>query len=445
MIEKKKWVITIFAMFLISGILSSCSRQKSDQNLISDIEIEQSINEIVVSGELPSVQIAVINQDQIIWSKAIGKGSDTHYVYMNGSIQKVVDATAVLQLVEKGLIDLDADISDYLPFEINHPQYPDVPITTRMLLSHRSGLDAISDQFDWDTECHFVEYRPNCNLETQNISLEEYLMASFTTSGSNFNPNMWIYEPGEKYHYSVSAYPLLRFLIEYVSGEPYPEYMQDHLFAPLEMLHTGFILEDFHAHHAIPHTRIDGENIELPLWNGNGFMMRTTAEDMGKFMLAHINQGFYNQYQLLRPETIELMQTKTTKGKSIFNPKSELQDAGYGLGLIHYQNGWVGHGGSTVGYQSLWQFNPQQGYGYVIFTNVNGILGGQDDVMSVWDNLAEIRDIIRKELDPLVTIRTIPWEWIIAWILIAVLINLIPRWLRRKQKEKNLPPNPSCS
>ena len=117
--------------------------------------------------------------------------------------------------------------------------------------------------------------------------------------------------------------------------------MQDHLFAPLEMLHTGFILEDFHAHHAIPHTRIDGENIELPLWNGNGFLMRTTAEDMGKFMLAHINNGFYNQYQLLLPETIELMQTKESKGKSIFNPKSELQDAGYGLGLIHYQNGWA--------------------------------------------------------------------------------------------------------
>jgi len=445
MIEKKKWVKIIFIVFLISGILYSCSRQKSTQNPIRDKEIEQRINEIVISGRLPSVQIAVVNQHQIIWSKAIGEGSDTHYLYMNGSIQKVVDATAVLQLTEKRRIDLDADISEYLPFEISHPQYPDVPITTRMLLSHRSGLDAIRDQFDWDTECHFIDYRPTCNLGTQNMSLEEYLIASFTSSGSNFSPNMWLYAPGEKYHYSVSAYPLLRFLIEYVSGEPYPEYMRDNIFVPLGMLNTGYIVEDFLEQHATPHTRINGENIELPLWNGNGFMMRTTAEDMGKFMLAHINHGFYNQYQLLRPETIELMQTKASKGKSIFNPKSELQDVGYGLGLIHYQNGWVGHGGSTVGYQSLWQFNPQQGYGYVIFTNVNGILGGKDDVMSVWDNLAEIRDILRKELDPLAKIRTIPWEWIIAWIVMAVLINLIPRWLRTKQAGKKLPPNLSCS
>ncbi len=435
MIEKKKWVKIIFAVFLISGFLYGCSIQNSEQNSIIDIEIENGIKEIVVNGELPSVQIAVINQNEITWSKTLGENSDTNYLYMNGSVQKVVDATAVLQLYEKGMIDLDADISEYLPFEINHPKYPNAPITTRMFLSHRSGLDSVRDQFDWDTECLFVKYRPNCNSKTQYMSLEEYLIDSFTSSGSNFNPNMWIYEPGEKYHYSVSSYPMLRYLIEYVTGKPYPEYMRDNIFEPLGMLDTGFILEDFIDLHAIPHTRINGENIELPLWNGNGYMMRTTAEDMGKFMLAHMNSGFYNQFQLLLPETIELMQTKASKGKSIFNPNSELYDAGYGLGIIHYQNGWMGHGGSTVGYQSLWQFNPKKRCGYIIFTNVNGILGGKDDVDSVWNNVAEIRDILIKKLDPLSTIRTFRWEWVLIWAMGAVLINLIPRWLRRKKQE----------
>ena len=107
------------------------------------------------------------------------------------------------------------------------------------------------------------------------MSLEEYLMASFTTSGSNFNPNMWIYEPGEKYHYSVSAYPLLGYLIEYVSGKPYQEHMKENIFEPLEMLNTGFVLEDFDDQHAIPYTHIDGENIELPFWNGNGYRCGT--------------------------------------------------------------------------------------------------------------------------------------------------------------------------
>ena len=433
--NKKKWVINIFTLFLISGIMYGCSTQEANQNSMIDMEVENRIKEVMVTGELPSVQIAVINQNQIIWSETLGENSDTNYLYMNGSVQKVVDATAVLQLYEKGLIDLDADISEYIPFEISHPKFPNAPITIRMLLSHRSGLDAIRDQFEWDTACKFVKYRPTCNNQTQNMSLEEYLIASFTSSGSNYNPNIWIFEPGEKYHYSVSAYPLLRYLIEHVSGSPYPEYMKENIFEPLGMLNTGFVLEDYIDQHAIPYTRINGVNVELEFWNGNGYMMRTTAEDMGKFMLAHMSNGFYNQFQLLMPGTIGTMQSKESKGKSILNLNSELYDAGYGLGLIHYQNGWMGHGGSTVGYQSLWQFNPVKQCGFVIFTNVNGILGENDDFSSVWENVAEIRDILLKELDPLSKVRTLPWDAIFLSLVAVVFANLISRFLRRKREE----------
>ena len=163
MITLKNWTVFLFVVFLTSGILSSCSTPKSNQNSIIKPGTEQKIQEIVLSGDLPSVQIAVIDQNQLVWSKTLWKKNDNHYVYMNGSVQKVVDATAILQLYEKGKIDLDADINDYIPFEVKHPEYPDIPITIRMLLSHRSGLDAVSDQFSWDTECLFTQYRPDCN------------------------------------------------------------------------------------------------------------------------------------------------------------------------------------------------------------------------------------------------------------------------------------------
>ena len=96
--NKKKWVINIFTLFLISGIMYGCSTQKANQNSMIDMEVENRIKEVMVTGELPSVQIAVINQNQIIWSETLGENSDTNYLYMNGSVQKVVDATAVLQL-----------------------------------------------------------------------------------------------------------------------------------------------------------------------------------------------------------------------------------------------------------------------------------------------------------------------------------------------------------
>jgi len=435
--NQAKHISIKFVGILLAGILCSCSARNLNPDTFIDSSVEKKIQEVVVSGRLPSVQIAVISQDQIIWSQVYGKNTETNFVYMNGSVQKVVDATAVLQLYEKGMLDLDADINDYIPWDIQHPEFPDVPITIRMLLSHRSGLDAIGDQFPWDTECLFHPlYRPNCKPETLGMSLEEYLIASFTPGGVNFNPEIWINRPGEKYHYSVSAYPLLRYLIEKVTGMPYPVYMKANIFEPVGMLDSGFNATDFATQHAIPNTRIDGENIELPIWNGNGYMMRTTAEDMAKFMLAHMHDGTYNNFQLLQPETLQLMQAKASKGRSILNLNTELTDSGYGLGLIHYQGDWLGHGGSTVGYQSLWQFNPVKQCGFVIFTNVNGILGGKDDVLSVWENVAAIRDMFMRQMDPLATIEFFPWGFVLMWAIIVLLANLFFRWRRSRSAAK---------
>ena len=95
-------------------------------------------------------------------------------------------------------------------------------------------------------------------------------MASLMPEGANYNPRAWVHEPGQEYHYSVSAYPLLRYLVGQVSGQSYAEYMHENIFAPLEMTHSGFSADEFVGRHAIPHTRIDGKNIELPVWNGQG-------------------------------------------------------------------------------------------------------------------------------------------------------------------------------
>jgi CubicO group peptidase (beta-lactamase class C family) len=151
-------------------------------------------------------------------------------------------------------------------------------------------------------------------------------------------------------------------------------------------------------------------------------------------MLAIMNNGNFNDYQLLQAESIEAMQTKKSRGKSILNPTSELPDPGYGLGLIHYAHGWMGHGGSTVGYQSLWQYHPIKQCGFVIFTNINGILGGRDDFDSVWGNVASIRDILLSIIDPLATFEFFPWGYILLWAAIIIMANIIIRQIKRKRK-----------
>jgi len=428
-----KFLIIIAVSLLVSVMLTSCLATENDQSTVISPQFDEKVQKIVSEGELPSLQIAVIYQNQLAWSKSYGQNASVNSAYMNGSVQKVIDATAVLQLYERKLIDLDASISDYIPFQIKHPSYPDTPVTVRMLLSHRSGLDALDHQFTWDTENRFVEYRPSENPEIAQISLEEYLVASFTPEGSNYNPDIWLSKPGEKYHYSVSAYPLLRYMIEEVSGISYDDYMKENILKPLGMSNTAFISDDLIDQNTTPYTRIQGNNIELSVWDGNGYLMRTTAQDMAKFMLAHINDGNYHNFQLLQPETIELMREKASEGRSILNPNSELTNSGYGLGLIHYPHGWLGHGGSTVGYQSLWQFNPSKQCGFIIFTNINGILGSYDDFQSVWGNIAEIRSMLFSTMDPLANFKFPRWGPIVIGALTLLVVFVIRRLRRSNQ------------
>jgi CubicO group peptidase (beta-lactamase class C family) len=352
---------------------------------------------------------------------------------MNGSVQKVFDATAVLQLFESGAIDLNADVGTYVPFAVRHPDYPDVPVTITMLLSHRSGLNAFADQFSWDTECLFTpEYRPTCRFELADMSLGEFLVESLTAAGSNYHAGAWVCEPGQEYHYSISTYLLLRYLVEQVSGQTYPDYMQENVFAPLNMSDSGFSSTRFIGHHAIPHTRIDGENVELPVWNGNGYMMRSTAKDMAKFMIAHMNDGRYGDYQLLQPQTIELMRKKTTRGGSSPNRGSNLHDEGHGLGILHYAHGWLGYGGSTPGFQCLWRFEPSKQVGYVILVNVNAILGGGENYDSARRDIYSVQDALVSVIDPAPVSGFSPREMLIlgAFLLAMAVINII-YWHRK--------------
>jgi len=174
--------------------------------------------------------------------------------------------------------------------------------------------------------------------------------------------------------------------------------MKEHILKPLGMSNSGFSSEDFFENHAIPYTRIDKKNIELPIWDGKGYMMRSTAEDMAKIMIAHMNEGNLQDFQLLKPETISLMQEKHSHGKDLFHLGSKCINSGYGLGIIHYKDNVLGHGGSTPGFQSLLSFKLSNQKGYIILTNINGILGGKKSFNSVWDSVSSVEDVLKSEL-----------------------------------------------
>ena len=182
--DKMQLMSAIIISLTIAVTSITTAGAEIDSPYVMEAEVVEKIALLVSEGDLPSLQAAVVHKDEIIWSEAFGESTSVEHVYMNGSVQIVFDATAVLQLYERTMIDLDADISIYLPFTDRHPDYPDTPITIRMILGHRSGLDAFWWQFSWDTECLFYpEYRQECKPEILEMSLGEYVAASIVPGG----------------------------------------------------------------------------------------------------------------------------------------------------------------------------------------------------------------------------------------------------------------------
>jgi CubicO group peptidase (beta-lactamase class C family) len=417
-------------MLVVLCVACSVTGPRDTASLVA--ELDAKLSPVIASGNSPSIQVAVVHQDQIAWSRAFGEDTSVDHVYMNASVQKVFTAVAVLQLVERGLVDLDADVSEYVPFAVRHPDF-ETPITVQMLLAHRSGLDAFPHQFGWDTRSAFSpHYRPPCPDHLLAMSLEEFLIASLTPAGSNYDRQAWISDPGQTYHYSVSTYPLLRYMIGQVAGQSYAGYVHQNIFAPLGMNSSGFSADEFAGRYATPYTRIDGENVEIPTWNGQGSMMHTTAGDMARFMLALMNDGQVGEFQLLQPKTIEIMQQRTSRLKVLFKSSDDLPGKGHGLGLFVFRSGWFGHGGSAPGFQCLLRFHPSRQVGYVILSNVNAILGGGENYESARSDIYTVQDALISILDPTFVIRRRAGEVGVVGAL-ASYVLVVGLWHRRRR------------
>ena len=162
--------------------------------------------------------------------------------------------------------------------------------------------------------------------------------------------------------------------------------------------------------------------------------MHTTAEDMAKFMLAMMNDGRNGEFQLLQPETTQLMRKRTSQFKVLFKSSEELQRKGSGLGLGVFRGGWYGLGGSAPGYQTLWRYNTSRKAGYVILSNVNAILTGGENYPSARSEIYEVQDALISVLDPNYTVRLRAAE-IAAMIVYALLIMIWIRWRKAKRQK----------
>lgn len=265
-------------------------------------------------------------------------------LFRPGSISKLFTWTAVMQLVEQGKLDLDADISVYLDFEVPAPRGT---ITLRHLMTHTPG-------FEETVRDLFVS-----NQVIEDDALKAYLLDHIPAQ---------IFDPGTIPSYSNYGSSLAGYIVERISGEPFTSYVENHIFAPLGMTRSSFrqpLPDEMEALMSKGYrTRSDGKakdyEIVVPMPAG---ALAATGSDLALFMNAHLNQGA----GLMRPETAALMHG------SLDNQFPPLNGAALGFYRMD-KNGLniVSHGGDTAWFHSDLYLLLDHGIGLYISLNSSG-------------------------------------------------------------------------
>jgi CubicO group peptidase (beta-lactamase class C family) len=371
------------APFLFGGTLPSASDR--EDSLDDFIEGQRR------TLRLPGIAACIIKAGRVAWSKGYGWANIAKRLPMDpertvqnlGSISKTVVATAVMQLREQGKFQLDDDVNERLPFVVRSPSHPNTPITYRLLLTHRSG---IADSF---------AYRSSYVCGDPKLPLEPWLNAYFTPGGRYYDKKEYYHpwKPGEKHEYSNVGFGLLGHLVERVSGESLPQYTRKRIFEPLGMKRTAWLLSEIDvASHAVPYapaTDIDPPGEELEAYRKFGLLageaerdevsgdhrplclysfpnypdgaLRTSVNQLARFLLAYANDGSYGDTRILAAETVRLMltpQAVTSPGQGLCWA-TELRD-----GKRHW-----GHNGGDPGIRTTMSFRPSDGVGAIVFVN----------------------------------------------------------------------------
>ncbi len=371
----KKGIVSLIILLISFQPILAKSQIKN--NTERSIEINESIDNLILKimdfGSIPSLTASIVDSNKIVWSKSYGlknieenQPSETDTIYLIASISKPITATAVLQLYDKGLIKLNDNVNDYLDFELKNPYYPDDNITFEMLLTHSSSLE-IEPAY-----LYFVNYT-DYNLPRLDTWIKNYFYENET-----LKTDVWMdVKPGTKFKYSNIGFTILGYLVERISGQNLNDYCKENIFEPLEMKNTSFNLselniDDIAVPYFLAYRHLRGEDLDIytkiphySLYPYPAYGLRTNVKDLSNFLIAHINEGTFNDFQLLNKTTAQMMHD------SIFPFAKPNQKLSYGFGWMNY--GKIpkkqGHEGAFFGYSSAMKHIKFNDKGIIFFTN----------------------------------------------------------------------------
>ena len=338
---------------LILGTLLSGNTQADERAFRALGEI---IEREVDNKNLPMLSIVLVDEDGVAWRFGVGADArnpdliaDSKTAYRIGSVSKLFTDIVVMQMVEKGILDLDESVTSYLP-DFNPQNDFDAPITLRLLMSHSSGL---------------VREPPIGNyFDASGPTLAETV--------SSLNDTALVYPPGSKVQYSNAGIAVVGRVLEKVSGLPFAQLLDENALRPLGMTHSAFT----------PEGRLVKKLPEAYMWSYQGDRtvaptfelgmqpagsMFSTMDDLALFMGALIRKGDGLEGRILNEATLEQMWTPQS---DIRSGRDRSFGIGFSLGSFEDELS-VSHGGAIYGFATQLKVLPGSKVGVAVSTNLD--------------------------------------------------------------------------
>ena len=310
----------------------------------------------LAAGDIAGAVVVVVKDGQVLLQKGYGYADlekrtpvdPEKTLFRPGSVSKLFTWTAVMQLVEQGKLDLDADVNQYIDFDI--PPRDGKPVTLRQVMTHTTGM-------------------------------EEQIRGLITARADEITPlgdalKRWVPErihpPGTTPAYSNYATALAGYVVERVSGQSFDDYLDAHIFKPLGMTRSSFrqplpapLLEGMSKGYA---KASEGEAKPYEFISlAPAGSLAATGPDMARFMIAHLQDGAYGDARILSAETAEKMHST---GQASVGPLNRMMLGFYETSVNGHRA--ISHGGDTQWFHSDLQLFLDDGIGLFVSMNSSG-------------------------------------------------------------------------
>ncbi|MDQ0193623.1 serine hydrolase domain-containing protein [Paenibacillus wynnii] len=347
-VRRSLWIVLICTLFPVSAFASV--PEKHELETFTDVFMKRSMQE----HHVPGAVVSIVRDGRTTFIKGYGYAdldrqvpADPYKtVFRLGSISKLITATAVMQQYEAGRLDLHEDIKRYIP-DLKLSYIDGKPITAHHLLTHTAGFYESIFGVGGDRE--------------KQLPLAEAI--------KNGLPDL-VRKPGEQIAYSNQGSSLAGYLVEKVTNQPYEKTVEDSIFKPLHMNHSSFRLQESDPYLAKNYSYAKDNYRLLPysyIHHAPAGAFNSTAEDMTRFMITHLQQGRYDDTRLFSEQTADLMH------RTQFTVNRKMPGMAYGF-FERYQNGLrlIEHDGGIDGFVSYLYLIPTEKTGIFISTNSGG-------------------------------------------------------------------------